>query len=457
MKRGKFDLADRDLDAAEGLEVKSLGVYLAEKRLLCSLLRTGKFSRKFFDDLTRDFTPGEALKTLALFKMDREDPKVPALEKPRGVAAVFNAHKKALKSLESREIASLLKPVPPLCHGLFSKIHMVSYFMEKRVTLLTRMNSDDFMDIVFDLVEGGAMELVIRELGRRVAKGKQDDPQGIMMAFLHVSLLHIKGDMEDSEAFSRIIDRAAPPVKERLRAISRRLAPLAPDDLAPAFEQFNFTMMDSPFLEDFSGDFPHGLPGGFPPDFPDDFPSLDEMLSGFIEMMMEDEGFDMRDVNPAALAELKKMMSGGYEKLGRVLENMMEEEDIDLDDDDDDDDYFDLEDFSAEEVFGPGVRTQDVIELLHELIYDAEFSLDGKIADRSDYLEFMKTFEKLIKVLKKGGLATPDDFRRAGWNFVRDVDGVGDVLKAYDLHGSRCGHRASKNLAYFILGMKTGI
>ena len=442
MKREKFELALRDLDAAEKMDVNSLGIYITEKKLLYNLLKTGKFTKKSFEELAEGLSPVEAIKLLLLFKLDLEDPKVPALEKTRGVTALFNAHQKKIKSLGSQDLAFLLKPVPFPFKNLFFKSHVYSYLLDTRISLLTQLNAEDFMDIALDLVEGGAMDLVIQELTNRLPEKdiQKKDTNTTIMAFLYTSLCHIKGNGKEAGTLSELVENAAPPVIEKLRALSRRLAPMVPNYMRPAFEIFDFTMLDMPF----PGKFPFNSSGNFPFNPFEDFP--------------------IEDLNPRNISDMKERLNQVLEavldggELPEMLKAMLEDDDDDFDDYyGDDDDYDDeLLHFQAEKIFGSKVRNSDVKALISELLFNAGYAIE-KNALKVDVLDFMQPFNKLINVLKKRGLSTSDDFRRAGKRFAENIDSAGDVFTAFENNGKRYGSKISKQLTYFIMGMKTGL
>jgi hypothetical protein len=403
----KYHLAMGDLEAAAGMGVASLGVYIVEKRLLWDLIKTRKFSRKVFEALTGCLSPAQTLKVLALFKIDLSAGAVVYPSAPRGLQSVFNEVKKQIPELTSREILYLLKPVGEPFRELYHSPDCASWFMDKRGTILTRLDSRDLTGIALELVANGATDPVIRELGKRMdAAGNDTHPESIVMAFLHLSLTHIRGDRVNAHTFSSIIDSAQEPVKERLRKLSRRIAPIAPGHLRPAYEQFDFSLLSAPFG---GGNFPF-------------------------------------DINPEAMDEFEEMIE-------MVMGNSMDEDVADWDDDDN------WGDFQVEEVFCKGLNADVIYDLVFDLMEDAEWILDNlKAPDRESYeLDFMDSFETLLGAVRKKGLDSPDAFRKVGVRFARDVPCAQVVLRAFNAVGKARAAPASKELLSFMLGMRIGL
>jgi tetratricopeptide (TPR) repeat protein len=407
----KYQLAMRDLEAAAGLGVASLGVYIAEKRLLWDLINTRKFSRKVFEALTGSLSPAQTLKVLALFKIDLSDPAASYSTAPRGVQSVFNGVKKQIPELTSREILYLLKPVGEPFKELYHSSDCASWFMDKRGTILTRLDSRDLTGIALDLVANGATDPVIRELGKRMDACNDNTPESIVMAFLHLCLTHIRGDRVNAHIFSSIINSAQEPVKERLRKLSRRLAPIAPGYLRPAYEQFDFSLLTGPFG---GGNFPF-------------------------------------DINPEAMDEFEEIIE-------KVMGSSMDEDGADWDDDGDWDDDDSWGDFQVEAVFCKGLDDEVIYDLVFDLMEDAEWILENlKDPDRESYeLDFMDSFVTLLGAVRKKGLDSPDAFRKAGVRFARHVPCAQNVLRAFNSVGKASATPASKELLSFILGMRIG-
>ncbi len=402
----KYPLATRDLEAAAGMGVASLGVYIAEKRLLWDLMNTSAFSKKVFEEVTCGLSLAQTLKVLALFKNDLENSNAICPQAPRGLPSVFNEYKKQLPKLTSLEILYLLKPVGHPFKELYNSSNCASWFMDKRGTILARLSASDFTEIALDLVAGGATDPVISELAKRIGAGNDKDPESIVMAFLHLCLTHIRGDRVNARTFSSIIDSAAETVKERLRKLSRKLVPLAPAHLRPAYEHFDFSLLNTPFG---SRNFPF-------------------------------------DINPGAMDKLDDIIE-------RVMGNFMDEDDDDWDDDDG------WDDFQVEEVFCKGLNAEAIYDMVYDLKEDAEWVLENpKDPDQKFYDEdFMDSFETLLKAVRKKGLDSPDAFRKAGVRFARHVPCAQDALRAFNTVGKACTDQISKELISFVLGMRIGL
>lgn len=437
IKSRKYDLAFQDLEAAEKMGVPSLGIYIVEKRLLCTCAQTLKFSKKLFEGMTRGLNLGDTLRVLALFKLDLEDPDHGCPDAPRGLAAVFNSHKKRIKELTSQGLAALLKPLPMLGRGLYSKHTCAALFLGKRATVLNGLSDTDLMDIALDLAKYGHMDAVVDQLAKRVNMDKDEDG-GRLMQFLYRSLCHIRGDSVSSQVFLNLIDSVSPPLKEKLRSISRQVAAIAPQQFRTAYEQFDFTLLDRP---------------GFMDDMPFDFNSreMDE-LAEIMDRARQDGMGEFLD------SFMDRINADG---MGAALESIVGEimENFDPDEYFDDDVYdIDLKEFKVRKVFGNRVNADQIHDLVHELVQDSLYLRDARGADEvtEDSRDFIKSCDRLLAALRQGGLDSSNDFRRTGKQFCQNIAYGREILLAFQTASRRSGLPVSMDLKSFILGMKQG-
>jgi hypothetical protein len=77
----------------------------------------------------------------------------------------------------------------------------------------------------------------------------------LLLEFYLVTIEHIKGEQDEPALFEEIIDEAAGPMLEELRAASRRLSKYASGVLKKALELFDFEILDDmlPFGDPFGG------------------------------------------------------------------------------------------------------------------------------------------------------------------------------------------------------------
>ncbi len=392
----KYPLAMRDLGAAAKMGVTSLGVCIAEKQLLWDLIQTRKFSPKAFGEKTDGLSLAQTLKVLALFKIDLSDPAAICSTAPRGLQSVFNGFKKQIPELTSRELRYLLEPVGEPLRELYHSSDCASWFMDKGGTILARLNSRDLTGIALDLVANGATDPVIRELGKRVAAGNDTHPESIVMAFLHLSLTHIRGDRVNAHTFTSLIDSARETVKEALRKLSRRLAPIAPGHLRPAYAQFDFSQLSTP---------------------------------------------------------LEEIYPGAMDEIHETMEKVMGQDDDDWDNDGG------WSEFQVEEVFCKGLDAGVIHGMVYDLKEAAEWVLENhKHPDRRVYGQnFINAFETLLQAAGKKGLDSPDAFRKAGVRFARHVPCAQNALNAFNTVDKASADPVSNELLSFILGMRIGL
>ncbi len=429
IKSRKFDLALKDLEAAEKMGAASLGVYIIEKRLLCTFVQTLKFSKKLFEETTHGLSLVDTLRVLALFKLDLEDPDYNCPDGPRGLAAVFNTHKKRIKELNSGAVASLLAPVPLFCQGLYSQNGCAACYLDKRATILNGLTDQDFMAIAMDIARYGYMDPVVGQLSRRVNTDNEDD-DGISMRFLLCAFSHIRGDSAFVRDIVDMIDSVSPPLKERLRMLSRQVATLAPKPLQAAYEQFDFTLIGPPSFLD-------NLPFDLDPRGMDEFAQVmdrarQDGMGGVLDSFMD------------------RVLAGG---MGELLESMM---DGFMDDDDGYD--IDLGTFKARKVFGNRVDAREIHERVYDLVEDTLYVNDvrraGDVADNS--VDLIVSFNDLSAALRDSGLDSSDDFRRAGKRFCQDIAYGREILQAFQTASKRSSVSVSRDTLSFILGMKQG-
>lgn len=421
IKLRKHELALKDLDAAEAMGVSSLGVYILEKRLVCDFAKDLKFSRKTFEQITHGLTSVDALRVLALFKLDLEDPDYKFPSSPWGLAVVFNTHKKKIKELASGEIAALLKPVPTLFQGLYFKKSYASFFLGKQAALLSLLTDRDLMEIAIDLARYEYLDQVADQLSKRVDMVKTDD-DSLSLRFFYLSFACMQDIRVESRIFMQIVDSASPTLRERLRTISRQIAPIAQERHQPAFESFDFTLLDRPsFMEDLHIDSDS-----------DDFEGLSEVL----EQIMEGRG-------GAGIKNAIETIIGQMNTISG-LDDFDELYDIDL------------EGFNAEKAFEGRIGNREIFDLVYDIVEDALYLQDSKGAQeiRENSKELIESLDALMEELKDSGFDSPDDFRRAGKGFYRNINYGREILLGFSTASKHRGLSISRDLKSFILGMK---
>ncbi|NOX35889.1 MAG: hypothetical protein GXP56_19535 [Deltaproteobacteria bacterium] len=205
LKRKNFNLVDKDLGKAEKFNIRSLNIYITEKKLISNAVKTNKFSREIFDENTKDFSLYEKMKTLLLFKLDMEDPSGVAPEKARGFVSIFNSFKKKVKIFSSNELYSLLKSLKKTYHMLFWNPFFASPLIDGKGQLLSSLGNGDFTNIIIDLVEHNYLNIVIIELEKR---RKAANPKtSVIFDFYYIALCHFQGSLTQPSRFEDIIAR----------------------------------------------------------------------------------------------------------------------------------------------------------------------------------------------------------------------------------------------------------
>lgn len=263
IKREKFHLVERDIEKAEKLGNKKLIPFIAEKRILCeivshrnllkfgegkndrqlSLFVNGKDLRTLISDELERLSVFERLKALALFITDIRH-RTPEQKKEISELSekIFERELKHIDSLSSSDIVRLLSPLEKDYALLMSFRDTAPLFLKKQKDILKSADDGDIF-MIFDLIFAPEwFGLIKKEIKRRLRKANKKEQ--ILLNFYLAVIRHIGGEVRGSEIFEEIAAQAQVPLREELRAISRRLSGHASGALKKALEVFDFEILD---------------------------------------------------------------------------------------------------------------------------------------------------------------------------------------------------------------------
>ncbi|MCF8045647.1 MAG: tetratricopeptide repeat protein, partial [Desulfarculaceae bacterium] len=417
LARKKMAAVADDFEKAGQFGVESLKEYVAQKKMMLDMVETGRFSRKVFDRLTDGFVAREKLKTLLLLKMELDDPVWSGQFNLRGIQSLFDVLVRQIKTLFSKDLASVLKPVPKEFQLIYKDVFPAAYLVDAKKRILANLSNRDLADLIIDFIDNGYEDAVLAELERRRKKLKKRFPADL--DFYYVALLHMEDEHYfEPREFFRILDALDEKEKEKIRFISRKLAPYASGVMRDVFERFDFSLLEYPF--------PGQKAGG------SGFDDIDDFFGKMIDMMADDGEEDDDDFRPDE-PDL-------FEKLEKKL---------------------DLKRFDVENVFGKTGSPEKIRCIIADLASCSEMIVYGDDMVRAAYVSvFMEEFDSLVQLLEKDGSWSFDEIRKAGKRLARELSGkpsANYIVEAFKIAGKKFAVGFPLKVQYFILGMKTEV
>jgi hypothetical protein len=204
----------------------------------------------------------------------------------------------------------LLTPLGREYASLVPSREMAPVFMKQNKDILKNLNDNEVLAVYEIIFKSEWFGLIKKDIKRRIkTAGKKDR---LLLEFYLVTIQHIKGEQDEPALFEEIIDEAAGPMREELRAASRRLSKYASGVLKKALELFDFEILDDmlPFGDPFGG-------GVNPLDL---LPFLDD--DEYDEEFDEDEAIG-GEVFDELVEQLKALGAGAGEIQGEVLDQFI--------------------------------------------------------------------------------------------------------------------------------------
>ncbi len=321
--RGKFHLADADIDRAAEVGSKRLTPLIVEKRMLLGATAGGISVETLMDKGMEEQDLFHRLRILGIFRLDVASRRPAPGEAPvKKIDARIRRELKQLPRLSSQEVARLLLPVERDFGAVLGARDVGRVFLDLRKDVLRRMTDEDALLVYEHLLDPRFHDRIRKDAKKRIRTARTD--HRLFFEF-HLALMdEAAGKGHNSEKFERIKAEAAGRAQEQLRGLSRRIAPHFEGPLRTALEQFDFRMLDGPFL-----------PGLFDPDFLDDLdddfdPASDLDLEGNPMALLGEVFQEVADKIDILLGNrnmpwAKSALEELTEEIGEVLEEFIED------------------------------------------------------------------------------------------------------------------------------------
>ena len=275
-KSGRFELAAKDLLRAEELGRPKLEGILQVKRILLDVVsadRNAAGTAEVVIPHLAGLSPAAQMRTLAALLHDLGENRHVKNVHPvmaSGVRALLAVKAAALDDLHPDQRVDLLAPLPADLQVLYNRRHVAPVLADWWPAILGRQEGDGLIAVFDLLMDCGGSAAVRAEIGRRLRGSKKADRDPLLLLYLAV-IRYQAGDDHDSRRFTEALEAAHPSDRERLRAVSARLARFAQGILREALQKFDFALLDMPSLFDDGG------------------PSVAEMLGAILGVEDEDE------------------------------------------------------------------------------------------------------------------------------------------------------------------------
>lgn len=323
IRRKKFHLVAKDIERAEQFDSKKTAPFIAEKRIIFSLLNDQKdvrLSEKAEAEAENDETgqmqlfagPGDLdkivekelaplslpdrLRILAILisdisshSLNERKSVIKSLEK------LFGKCLKKMGELSSAELLKILSPLEKEFSSLLPSRDVAPIFFRKDKNILRHADDSEVIPLYDLIFESHWFSLIEKDIRRRMGKETETEPEPwLLLEFYLVTILHLRGEVREPDLFEDIIEDARGPILKEIKTASRRLASHASGVLKRALEIFDFDILDDdmffpsrPDAFDDEDDFDF-----FPP-FPDDEDMRQGTLEKFVGkllVLMEDMG-----------------------------------------------------------------------------------------------------------------------------------------------------------------------
>ena len=261
-KRGRFELALRDLQRVEHLERPRLALMLAVKGLLLAVVSAGGDAAGIVAPRLEPLPPGARLRTLALLLHDlAENSRVknvdPGME--TDLKELLARQANALDQLGPGEVLELVAPLPADFHILYEDLQTAPVLADWWPALMERLEGDVLLAFFDILMACDELDPVRAEIDRRL-RGREKGRRDRLLLFYLAVIRYQEGQDYDSRRFMEVLDAADAADQTRLRAAAARLAGHVDHPLRKALQEFRFDLLDVP-LALFGGGFPLDLPG----------------------------------------------------------------------------------------------------------------------------------------------------------------------------------------------------
>ena len=245
-KRGRFALAERDLERAAQLRRRKLEPILRVKRLVLDVLQDGKNVAAAAAPHLRELPPGERLRTLAVAIHDLEENvnlSNPDLTMASAVRQVLARGARAIRKLEPDDALGLIADLPSDYRMLYGHLRIAPVLANWWGAVMARLDGDRLLACFDTLLACGGQGAVRAELDRRL-RGRRARGRDSLLQFYRAVIRYQEGDDYDSKRFAEVLERADSGEHQRMRAAASRLAQVVDGPLHLALQRFDFDILD---------------------------------------------------------------------------------------------------------------------------------------------------------------------------------------------------------------------
>ena len=247
-KRGRFELAARDLQGAEDLERPRLAFVLRVKRLLLAVVSAGGDAAEVVAPHVEGLPPSARLRTLVLLLHDlAENSHIKNVEPEMGKAlkALLERQATAFDQLSPDEIVELIAPLPADFRILYDRLQLAPALADWWPALMEHLAGDHLFSFFDMLLACDQYAPVRAEINRRL-QGRSKAQRDPLLLFYLAVIRYQEGQDYDSRRFMEVLDAADAADQARLRAAAVRLASYMHGPLQQALQQFRFDVLDWP-------------------------------------------------------------------------------------------------------------------------------------------------------------------------------------------------------------------
>ena len=245
-KRGRFELAERDLERAANLRRRRLEPILGVKRLVLDVVRAGRNVAAAAAPHLQALPPAERLRTLAVAIHDLEENSNLSNPDPAMASAlrrVLARGARAIKKLAPDEALGLIADLPSDYRVLYGTLRIAPVLADWWGAVMARLEGDRLLACFDTLIACGGEKAVRAELYRRMPGNRTIRRDSLLQFYLAV-VRYLQGADRDSLLFAEVLDQAEPGEHQRMRAAASRLAQVVDGPLRLALQRFDFDILD---------------------------------------------------------------------------------------------------------------------------------------------------------------------------------------------------------------------
>ncbi len=245
-RKGRFALAARDLERAEGLGRRVIESALPAKWLLLEVVSGDADTSAAVARRLEGLPPGAQLRLLALLLRDLYDNNDVRNVRPEMADAVCRLLADGVSlagGCSPDEIVRVLEPLPVELDLLYDDRRVAATFTRWWPALLERVDGDRLPAVLDILMDCGGQHEVRVEIERRLRGVRKPRRDPLLLFYLAV-IRYEEGSDHDARRFRDVLKKVDAATRERLRSAAARLARHTEEPLRDALQTFDFEPLD---------------------------------------------------------------------------------------------------------------------------------------------------------------------------------------------------------------------